>query len=141
MRKSPRTKLRVLIAEDENLTRRVLKATIERWQYEVVVAANGLEAWEILRQPQAPRMAVLDSTMPGVDGITLCRELRRLAPEPYIYILLLAVQDPEQEMAKALEAGADDYMTKPFYPEELKARLRAGRRILESRDQCLVEAR
>ena len=122
--------MKILIAEDEPVSRRLLQSSLERWGYNVVVAKDGTEATEILLAPDAPKMALLDWLMPGVDGIQLCRNIRRNKPEPYTYILLLTGRRAQGDVIRGLEAGADDYVRKPFDPAELKVRLRTGKRIL-----------
>ncbi len=132
--------MKVLIAEDERVSCRLLETFLRKWGYEVVVAENGAEAWEILQAEDAPRLALLDWIMPSIDGVELCRRVRKRVAQPYIYILLLTAKDDKCEVIEGLESGADDYLTKPFHPQELKARLRVGKRVLELEDN-LVAAR
>jgi diguanylate cyclase (GGDEF)-like protein len=132
--------LKALIAEDNPGFRLALERMLKKWGYDVVAAANGLEAWEILRGADPPRLALLDWMMPEVDGLEVCRRVRELNREPYIYILLLTAKDTPQELIEGMEAGADDYLRKPVDTHELRVRLRAGRRILDLQ-QALVEAR
>jgi len=127
--------MKVLIAEDEAFSRRLLESSLSRWGYEVIVAADGLEASRILRSPDAPKLAVLDWLMPGLDGIQLCRELRWRKSDEYTYVILLTSKHTKSDIIEGLEAGADDYITKPFEPEELRVRLRNGKRILHLLDQ------
>jgi two-component system cell cycle response regulator len=101
---------------------------------------DGNAAWEILKSPDAPRMALLDWMMPGQNGVDVCRALRKVRPEPYTYILLLTAKDAKESVVEGLESGADDYLTKPFNPQELKARIRVGLRLLDLEDN-LVQAR
>lgn len=122
--------MKVLVADDEILSRRLLESSLIRWGYEVVVASDGLEAARILRGPDPPKLAVLDWLMPGLDGLQLCQELRHREDESYTYVLLLTAKHTKKDVVQGLEAGADDYMTKPFEPQELKVRLRTGKRIL-----------
>jgi two-component system, cell cycle response regulator len=132
--------LKALIAEDNPGFRLALERMLKKWGYDVVAAANGLEAWEILRGDDPPRLAILDWMMPEVDGLEVCRRVRELNREPYIYILLLTAKDTPQELIEGMEAGADDYLRKPVDTHELRVRLRAGRRILDLQQE-LVEAR
>lgn len=127
----------VLIAEDDAISRRMLEAFLVKWGFEVVVASEGGAAWDILQRNDAPRFAILDWMMPGKDGIEICRNLRQRKGRPYTYILLLTARGRKQDIVEGLEAGADDYVTKPFDPYELRARLRAGRRIVELQEQLL----
>lgn len=132
--------MRILIADDESISRRMLHALLEKWGYEVVAAEDGDSAWAKLKAPDAPRMALLDWMMPGQNGVDVCRALRKERPEPYTYILLLTAKDSKDGVVEGLESGADDYLTKPFNPQELKARIRVGLRLLELEDN-LVQAR
>jgi two-component system cell cycle response regulator len=130
--------MKVLIADDEAVTRRLLEASLRRWGYDVVVATNGLEAAQILLSPDAPKLAILDWMMPGMDGTQLCHDIRRNKPEPYTYILLLTGKRAQDDVVAGLDAGADDYVTKPFDPAELKVRLRTGKRILYLQEQLIT---
>ena len=129
--------MKVLIAEDDSISCRMLEALLVKWGYEVMVATEGEEAWGILQGKDAPRLAVLDWMMPGRDGIDICRSIRQQKGRPYIYILLLTARGQKKDVVEGLEGGADDYVTKPFDPYELRARLRAGRRIVELQEQLL----
>jgi two-component system cell cycle response regulator len=121
----------VLIAEDDPLFRRILERSFEQWDYRVTTVENGLDAWEVLQKEDAPQLAILDWMMPGMDGIELCRRIRGRCQVPYRYVLLLTAKDEKQDVIAGLEAGADDYLTKPFDMDELRARVRAGKRILD----------
>lgn len=126
----------VLIAEDDPIFRHILQSWLQRWNYRVTAVGNGLDAWHALQAKDAPKMAVLDWIMPGMDGIELCRKIRH-AQGPYRYLLLLTAKDNKQDVVAGLEAGADDYLTKPFDVDELRARVRAGKRILDLQDALL----
>jgi len=132
--------MRVLIADDEPVSRRMLQGMLVKWGYEVIPAEDGNAAWEQLKAADAPRMALLDWMMPGQNGVDVCRALRKLRPAPYTYILLLTAKDAKESVVEGLESGADDYLTKPFNPQELKARIRVGLRLLDLEDN-LVQAR
>lgn len=132
--------MKVLIADDEKVALRLLESSLRRWGYDVVVAKDGLEASKILLSPDAPKLAILDWMMPGMDGTQLCQDIRRNKPEPYTYILLLTGKRAQDDVIAGLDAGADDYVTKPFDPAELKVRLRTGKRILYLQEQ-LINAR
>ena len=121
----------VLIAEDDPLFRRILERWFQQWDYRVTAVENGLDAWEVLQRDDAPQLAILDWMMPGMDGIELCRRIRSRDQSPYRYVLLLTAKDDKQDVITGLEAGADDYLTKPFDVDELRARVRAGKRILD----------
>jgi diguanylate cyclase (GGDEF)-like protein len=132
--------MRVLVADDDSVTRLLLKVSLERWKYEVILAEDGTQALKALFEEDAPKIAILDWVMPGKDGIDICRELRKRGSGPYIYCLLLTSKADKEDLLKGLEAGADDYLVKPFDPLELKARLWSGQRILALQDG-LVAAR
>jgi diguanylate cyclase (GGDEF)-like protein len=127
--------MKVLVAEDEIVSRRLIESSVRRWGYEVVVAHDGIEAARILQEPDPPKLALLDWLMPGLDGVELCRQLRAQKSESYTYILLLTAKQNQSDVVQGLEAGADDYITKPFDPQELRVRLRTGKRILFLLDQ------
>jgi diguanylate cyclase (GGDEF)-like protein len=132
--------LKILIAEDETVSRRLLQNTLVKWGYEVVVCRDGQEAWEGLQTQDAPQLAILDWMMPKMDGLLVCKEIRKQSAEPYVYILLLTSKSQKEDLITGLEAGADDYLTKPFDAQELKAKLRAGKRILDLQTE-LINAR
>jgi two-component system cell cycle response regulator len=132
--------LKVLVAEDDPVFRRLLQNRLENWGYQVVIVRDGAEAWEMLQQPDAPGLLILDWMMPAIDGLELCRRIRKNQNGAYQYILLLTGKDDKQDLINGLNAGADDYLTKPFDIGELRARLRAGKRIL-SLQQELIKAR
>ncbi len=130
--------MRALIAEDDPVSRRMLKTFLSKAGYEVVVATDGLEAWALLQQPDAPRLGILDWMMPRMDGIQLCRKIRNWTESFYIYIVMLTARTQSQDILDGLEAGVDDYLTKPFNPQELMVRLRAGRRILDLQERLVA---
>lgn len=129
--------MRVLLAEDDPISRRLVEKFLVQWSYEVVVAKDGDEAWWVLQRDDAPTLAILDWMMPGMNGLEICRAVRKRTGHPYIYILLLTAKSQKQDIVEGMEAGADDYLTKPFDPDELRVRLRAGRRILDLQDHLL----
>lgn len=126
--------MRVLIADDSTISRRLLEAALTKWDYEVVVASDGTEAWRELQKENAPRMAILDWMMPGLSGPEVCRLVRDLQQARYTYILLVSSRNHREDLIEGMEAGADDYITKPFDQNELKVRLGPGRRIVELQD-------
>src|ERR1035441_4824323 len=133
--------MKILLAEDDPVSRLLMRRILEKFGYEVIVAEDGRRAAEILSQPDGPRLALVDWMMPELDGISLCREVRsHQTDDSYIYILLLTSKQNSEDVVIGLEAGADDYITKPCQPAELRARLHTGRRIL-SLEQNLIEAR
>ncbi len=127
--------MRALIAEDDSISRRLLETFLVKWGYEVVAAKEGEEAWRVLQQEDSPKLAILDWMMPGRAGVEICRSVRQRKGKAYVYIILLTARGHKEDMVEGLESGADDYVTKPFDPVELRARLRAGQRIIELHDQ------
>jgi len=132
--------MRILIADDESMSRKLLQKTLERAGYEVTAVENGRLAAEQLCLADGPRLALLDWVMPEMDGPGVCREVRKRNVQSYVYMVLLTSKESKEDVVAGLESGADDYLTKPFDPEELKARLRTGLRILSLEDR-LIEAR
>jgi sigma-B regulation protein RsbU (phosphoserine phosphatase) len=130
--------MKILIAEDNQTSRRILEAILVKWNYEVISACDGNEAWEKLQGKEAPRLMVLDWMMPGKNGIELCRMLRRRDNVDPVYIILLTSRDDKNDIVEGLGAGADDYIAKPFDKDELRARIDVGRRMVELQD-ALVE--
>jgi two-component system cell cycle response regulator len=127
----------ILIAEDDLVSRRVLEAFLVRWGYGVTQVSTGDDAWRILNEEGAPRLAILDWMMPGLNGVELCARVRARTGMPYVYVLLLSSRNEKKDKLEGLQAGADDYLTKPFDAEELQARLFVGERILRLQDQLL----
>jgi two-component system, cell cycle response regulator len=132
--------VRILIADDDPVTRLLLQKTLERAGYEVIGVADGQLAVEQLSEPDGPRIALLDWVMPRLDGPGVCRAIRGQADRGYVYLVLLTSREAKEDIVAGLESGADDYLTKPFNEQELKARLRAGERILRLEGE-LVRAR
>jgi DNA-binding response OmpR family regulator len=122
--------MQVLIADDDVVLRRALRAHLERWGFEVVECADGHEAWAALQQPEPPLLAIVDWNMPGKDGVVLCQELRERKPLAGIYVMLLTSNQEKKDVIAGLESGADDYVTKPVHWDELHARLRIGARLV-----------
>jgi len=129
--------VRILIADDSAVTRRMLKDAVTEWQYEVVEAANGNEAWDTLQAEDAPRLAILDWLMPGIDGPEICRRIRAADQERYTYLVLNTTQSQREKIIEGLQSGADDYLVKPCDTGELEQRLRAGVRVIELQDRVL----
>jgi two-component system, cell cycle response regulator len=123
--------MKMLIADDDPVWRRMIEAMVKQWGDEPVVVADGDQAWSALQGDDRPSMAILDWLMPGLDGLEICRRLRETAASPYVYVLLLTAKDSKTDLVQAFEAGADDFIKKPFDPEELRARLRAATRMLD----------
>ncbi|MFN8059839.1 MAG: diguanylate cyclase [Vicinamibacterales bacterium] len=130
--------MQILLAEDDGLIRAVLERALVKLGYEVVAVDNGRDAWALLSQADGPQMAVLDWMMPGMDGIEICRRLRQRVASTYTYAILLTAKNDTEDIVTGLDAGADDYIVKPFHHDELGARLRVGRRIVELERQLLA---
>ena len=122
--------MRVLIADDDPVLRFALRQHLERWSFEVVECVDGNEAWQVLQEPSPPLLAIVDWSMPGIDGPTLARDLREVPALAGMYVILLTSNTSKQDVIAGLESGADDYITKPFDWDELRARVRIGSRIV-----------
>lgn len=129
--------MKVLIADDDALSRKILQDCLSEWGYDIVMANNGNEAWSILGKIDRPNMAVLDWMMPGMDGVEICRRLRSLNLPNYVYVILLTARSKREDVINGLESGADDYIIKPFNHEELRSRLKIGQRIIELEHRIL----
>ena len=121
--------MRILIADDDAILRRVLEAALVKWGYDVVVTCDGTQAWQALQREDAPQLAILDWMMPGMDGIELCRKIREAPNLKPTYVIILTAKGSREDIVAGLEAGADDYITKSFDHEELRARVSVGARI------------
>ena len=131
----------VLIAEDSAVYRKLVSNYLNDWGFNLTVAKDGSEAWELLQRPDCPKLALLDWVLPDVDGVELCRRIRTAAPDrSYTYVILLTAKGDKKDMLEAMQAGADDYLIKPFDEMELKARLLVGKRIIALNEE-LVAAR
>jgi len=128
---APTGRLRVLVVDDEPGIRRLIQTSLTGWGYEVVAASRGEEALAILERDDAPSLAVLDWTMPGMDGLELCRRIRALSKPLKPYLIFVTARAGTQDIVTGLTAGADDYIVKPFQRGELRARVRVGERLLE----------
>lgn len=123
-------RMRILIAEDDVTSRKVLEVLLGKWGYEIMLACDGDQAWEALQSNLPPDLAVLDWMMPGKDGVEICRRVRETQALTSVYIILLTAKGRTQDIVEGLAAGANDYVTKPFDREELRARIKAGERIV-----------
>jgi two-component system, cell cycle response regulator len=129
--------MRILVAEDERVQSRLLERLLVGWGHEVIAVTDGQQAWAALQGENKPEVAILDWVMPGMDGLRVCRELRKQGNQKYVYIVLLTARDREQNLVEAMEAGADEYLPKPFNAQELKARLIVAKRILALQEQLV----
>jgi two-component system, cell cycle response regulator len=132
--------MRVLLAEDDATSRRLLAHILQSWGYEVTPAEDGRRAWEALARPDSPPMAILDWEMPELDGVEVCRLVRAVETASPPYLILLTARTAKEDIVTGLDAGADDFLTKPFHREELRARVEVGRRFVEL-NQELVDSR
>jgi len=121
--------MKILIAEDDITSRELLKHMLVKWGYEVAVTKDGNEAWEALQAKDAPRLAILDWMMPGLDGVEVCRKVRQLDVSNPTYIILLTSRSSKKDIVIGLEAGADDYIGKPYETDELRVRVKVGERV------------
>ena len=121
---------KILIAEDHYVSRHLLERNLTNWGFNVVSAEDGEAAFRILDSEDAPPIAILDWIMPKLDGVEVCQRVRAIKDRPYVYLLLLTAKSQKEEVAAGLEAGADDYVIKPFDPDELRARLKVGQRVV-----------
>lgn len=127
--------MKVLIAEDDRFSRRMLEEQLTRWGYTVLAAQDGAEAWVLLQMQDGPEIAILDWMMPEIDGLELCRRCREHPTLKSMHVLMLTAKGDTSSIVEALEAGADDYVVKPFHQAELRARIHAGARIVELRNE------
>ena len=132
--------MRVLIAEDDLTSRTLLEAMLKKWGYEVIPCPDGNAAWAALQSADSPQLAILDWMMPGMDGVEVCRRLRgqSAGEERYVYVILLTSKTSKHDTVRGIAAGADDYIAKPFDPQELHVRLRTGQRIIELQSQLVA---
>jgi diguanylate cyclase (GGDEF)-like protein len=123
--------MKILVAEDDPVTRRILEATLLRWGHEVLITADGTEAWEVLRRKDSPPLAILDWMMPGMNGLEICQKIREQGAATPVYIILLTAKSSKENIVQGLEAGANDYLIKPFDLNELRVRVQVGSRMVE----------
>lgn len=131
--------MRILIAEDDVTSRTVLAGVLKKEGHEVVTVVNGAEAWEALQQPDAPVLAILDWMMPKMDGPEVVRRVRELPSKRPPYIIILTAKGEKVDVVAGLDAGANDYLSKPFDPGELRARVGVGRRMVEMQDSLAAK--
>ena len=127
--------MKVLVADDDRIAAAVLAQTLSRWEFDVTTVADGAEAWRHLEGASAPTLAVLDRMMPGLDGAEICRRVRRDMPSANRYLVLLTSLGSGQDVVSGLDAGADDYVTKPFDVDELRARINVGVRVVSLQEK------
>lgn len=125
--------MNILIAEDDPVSRRILQATLASWGYAVSTTANGIEALAVLQGEDAPSLAILDIMMPGMDGLEVCRRVRESQTTNPPYLILLTAMATKENVVKGIEAGANDYLSKPFHRDELRVRVGVGVQMLDLR--------
>ena len=135
--------MKILIAEDDVTSRLILENMLTKWGYDVVSATNGSDAWVQLQGEDAPRLLILDWMMPGIEGVEICRRIREnsKSEDQYTYVMLLTAKESKKNIVTGMEAGADDYITKPFDMHELRVRVRAGERIVQLQSELLKAKR
>ncbi len=131
--------MRILAADDSQISLEILRATLEKWGHEVICAENGTAAWNILSSEDAPPLAFLDWMMPGLDGPAICEKIRRMG-KTGMYLILLTARDQSKDVTAAFASGANDYITKPFDQGQLRARLNVGIRVVELQKQLQLQA-
>jgi DNA-binding response OmpR family regulator len=129
----------VLVVEDDLTSRQLLESLVQKWGYQAIVAKDGLEAWQVLREGDGPQLCLIDWMMPRLDGIQLSKKIRTELAHRFHYLLLVTVANKRDNVKEGFEAGADDYVTKPYDAIELETRLRIGARIVWL-NQCLEHA-
>jgi len=132
--------VKVLLVDDDPVSRLMLLPLLDKWGCDVQVAQDGASAWAALQAVECPRLVLMDWMMPGLTGLEVCKKVRARHTEPYTYIILLTARNDQQDVVEGLESGADDYLTKPCNPSQLRARIRTGERILQMQAD-LIQAR
>jgi DNA-binding response OmpR family regulator len=122
--------VKILIAEDDLTSRFILKGILVKWGHDILIAQDGMEALNKLQASDRPQVAILDWEMPGMDGLEVCRQIKKMELPVPIYTIVLTGRASKEEIVQGLDAGADDYITKPFDTNELKARIRAAERMV-----------
>ncbi len=131
---------KVLVADDDRGAALLVQRTLERWGLDVVVAADGADAWDCLDRDPGIGLGILDWTMPGIEGPDLCRRIRASDRHEHLYVLLLTHRDSRRDLVTGLDSGANDYLVKPFHPEELRARVHVGLRVVALQDSLRERA-
>ena len=130
--------MNILLAEDSKIYRHLIGGCLKEWGFDFVTVDDGLGAWDVLEKEDRPMLALLDWVLPGVNGIDLCRRIReRASHQQYVYTVVLTAKNKKQDLLDAMEAGADDYLVKPFDPPELRVRLLAGKRIIDLQTELI----
>jgi len=131
--------MRVLVADDSPVYRKLLATHLEEWGFSITITKDGAETWRLLERRDCPKLILLDWVLPGIDGIEICRRIRQVRDgSAYVYVVILTGKESKNDLLEAMQAGADDYLVKPFDQMELRARLLVGKRILELQDELLA---
>ena len=130
--------MKILLADDDLVTSEIIKEQLQQWGYEVICKYNGVDAWEALQAKEAPRLVILDWQMPGLTGLEICKKLRSRTSGSYVYVVLLTSLADKSDLIQGMEAGADDFLTKPYNAHELRVRLHAGKRIVALEEELLT---
>lgn len=130
--------MKLLIAEDEYTTRLTVQVVLEQWGFRVDSVEEGEAAWELLQKPDGPQIAILDWEMPGINGLELCHKVKMLERETPVYVIMLTGRDARNDILKGFDAGADDYITKPFDENELRARVRVAERLVSIQEELAI---
>ncbi len=133
--------MKILIADDGLTIRRLLETYLTQWGYDVVIASDGNKAWELLKQPDTPRLVILDWLMPGMDGIEVCRRVRKLEHGKLLHIIIFTSLDSQKNIITALDAGADDFIAKKFDMDEFRARIKVGERSANLKSELAGKVR
>lgn len=131
--------MKILIADDDTITLVALRRLLEKWGYEVVEARDGREAWESLCEKDPPRIAILDWMMPEMEGVKICRHLKKEKEIPFIYTILLSIRREKKDIVMALDSGAHDFLSKPVHAGELRSRIAVGVRLVEAEDNIRLK--
>ena len=130
--------MKLLIAEDEYTTRLTVQVVLEQWGYRVDSVEDGTAAWEVLQHHDGPQIAILDWEMPGINGVELCHKVKSLDRDTPVYVIMLTGRDAKTDILKGFDAGADDYITKPFDENELRARVRVAERLVTIQEELVI---
>ena len=123
--------MKLLIAEDDAISQIMLKAMVVKAGYDPVLTCDGVSAYQMLSKPDAPKLAILDWMMPGMDGVEVCRKIREINTSDPPYLILLTSRDNREDIVKGLQSGANDYVVKPYDVEELQMRIGVGRKVVD----------
>lgn len=130
--------MKILLADDDMVTSEIIKEQLQQWGYDVICTYNGIDTWQALQEEHAPKLVILDWQMPGMTGLEICKKLRNRKSGSYVYVVMLTSLSDKTDLIQGMEAGADDFLTKPCNPHELRVRLHAGKRIVVLENELLM---